>query len=266
MFALPHFGDVTGIMLLVSPFSLLAVLAGLRWGKSSLETWWGRYLLLNALAGLVFVFIWNADLGMKRDWDLFGAPLLPLLLFGAHVLADRIARPLLGAAAVIALFNTILFLDSFEPRRVWSPLVQALPVPQMQQYTDLVWPNHFELVGLDGRYDQISPGETITYTLYFRGLDLMPVGYTPFLHLVDEQGNLIAQDDHQPYPPTEYWASGEIVTDTFSLSVPSDTVVPLNARLYIGAYFWQTLERLPVLYDGQVVDDRVVLLAQLRLE
>lgn len=267
MFSLAHFGDVTGIMLLVSPFSLLALIAGSVWGKQSIKTWWGRFLLLNALCGLAFVFSWNADLGMKQDWDLFGPPLLSLLLLGGHLLAGRISRPLWGVIAVIALVNTMLFCASFEPRRVWSPLIQALPVPPVEQRTDLVWPGHFELIGLDGQYEQAAPGETIAYLLYFRGLDLMKIGYTPFFHLIDEQGKLIAQDDHQPHPPTEYWASGEIVTNTFALSIPPDITIPIKARLYVGAYFWQTPEeRLPLFKDGQPVQDNAAVLAEITIQ
>ncbi len=261
-----HWGDVAGIMLLVSPFSLLTLIASLVWSRPAAQTWWGRFLLLNTLSGLAFVFLWNADLGMKQDWDLFGPPLLSLLLLGGHLLAGRVSRLLWGIIAFIVLLNTMLFCASFEPRRVWSPLVQALPVPPVEQRTDLVWPGHFEMVGLDGSYEQIAPAQTLTYTLYFRCLGPMSVGYTPFLHLIDEKGNVIAQDDHQPHPPTEYWVFGETVTDTFSLSVPPDVAVPTSTRLYIGAYFWQTLERLPLRHNGQAVQDNAAILSEIKVQ
>lgn len=265
LFSLAHVLDLVNLAFLVSPFVFMVVGVSLFGFRLSACTVWECFLFVGAASGLLYAFLWNADLGMKQDWDLFAPALLPVLLLGGRLIATRTSKVLRWGMAVLSLYNSVLFLRVFEPTCIWSPLLSAVPNPVVQQPTNLVWPDHFELVGLDGQYEQVSPGETITYTLYFRGLDLMKIGYTPFLHLIDERGNLIAQDDHQPHPPTEYWAPGEIVTDTFSLSVPPDISVSPNARLYIGTYFWQTLERLPLLQDGQPAQDNVAILAEMTI-
>jgi hypothetical protein len=45
--------------------------------------------------------------------------------------------------------------------------------------------------------------------------------------------------------PTTCWIPGEIITDPYTLTLPSDA--PLGTyTLYTGMYFWKTGERLPV--------------------
>jgi len=94
----------------------------------------------------------------------------------------------------------------------------------------------------------------------------MPVGYTVFLHLTDATGNVLAQDDRQPYPPTEYWPPGEVQSSTYAIQIPSDIQPQTWLELRVGAYFWQTLERLPLTCDGQVIDSKATRLASLLVE
>ena len=266
MFSMSHLRDILNLMLLISPFAPLACIASVWHARQVLGTAWGRFLGLSALSGLGFVTLWNADLGMKADWDLFGPALVPLLLLAAYVLADKLPRGLLAAMTTVTLVNSLALLVSFGPTRVWSPSTRAVPVPAVQHAMQLSWPDRFELVGFDLSSERPSPGGELNLTLYLRGLKPMPVGYTVFLHLLDADGTMIAQDDHQPDPPTEYWAPGEVVTSTFSLTVPPTLPVPTQARVEIGAYFWQTQERLPMLKDGQSTDNSVSTLIELRLE
>ncbi|MDQ4078977.1 MAG: hypothetical protein M3220_22390, partial [Chloroflexota bacterium] len=69
-----------------------------------------------------------------------------------------------------------------------------------------------------------------------------------FLHLVPAQGTPIplAQVDTplgQEYPSTQ-WTAGEWVSETITLSIPSDA--PPRLRLLVGLYNPATSERLPV--------------------
>jgi hypothetical protein len=162
------------------------------------------------------------------------------------------------------LTNSLALLALFGPTRVWSP--STLAVPAVQHPTLLSWPDRFELVGFDLGSEQPIPGGRLDLTLYLRGLKPMPVGYTLFLHLLDADGKMIAQDDHQPVPPTEYWAPGEVVTSTFALAVPPTLSVPAQVRVEVGAYFWQTLERLPLLKDGQSANNRASTLIEVHVE
>ena len=65
----------------------------------------------------------------------------------------------------------------------------------------------------------------------------MEADYTVFVHLLDENGQLVSQNDARPRRsayPTAWWEAGEVVEDTISLDL---TAVPPGAyTLTIGLY------------------------------
>jgi hypothetical protein len=68
------------------------------------------------------------------------------------------------------------------------------------------------------------------------------------VHLVDEQGELVAQSDGTPvydrYPFSQ-WAPAETVADSYDIPLPAD--VPIEAvEVRIGLYEFDSGERLPV--------------------
>lgn len=80
-------------------------------------------------------------------------------------------------------------------------------------------------------------------TLYWQALAPMAEDFTTFVHVLAEDGQLLAQDDSQPGHgryPTSLWAPGEIVAETKSLPT-------LDGRMVVGVYLLATLERLPVI-------------------
>jgi len=259
LLSLQHLGDVANVAVLVSPFAILLLLIAIATWKSATPTPWRSFLYLSTLSGLIMAFLWNPDLGMQRDWDLFGPLLLPLLVLGSLLLAEQ-PRPGLIAIAGLSALNSALFLFAFVPVETWSPAISALPTPDMTYSVDLVWVSRFELLGFDVSPIQVGAGQDLTFTLYFRGLEPMPVGYTVYLHLVDARGRLLAQDDHQPYPPTEYWPPGETFTSSYTLHIPQDLPPKTALDVRIGAYFWQTLERLPLRQGQTEVPDRAATL------
>ena len=111
-------------------------------------------------------------------------------------------------------------------------------------------------------YDLSQTGETIELTLYWETLQQMGLDYTIFVHLVDGAGNPVAQQDAQPWwevpIPTSTWQPGEILKDHHSLPLPPE-LPAAPYTLHVGVYFWQTLERLPVLEAGVPLDNFVVL-------
>ena len=79
----------------------------------------------------------------------------------------------------------------------------------------------------------------------------LPFDYTLFLHLLDADGNLIAQADAQPgwlvsLPVTRWEPGRPILTGT---PLPAD-LPPGRYRVRVGWYNWQTLERLPLAGGG----------------
>jgi uncharacterized membrane protein len=155
--------------------------------------------------------------------------------------------------------NTWVRLATFE--RQGRELVEIAPTePNLQ-------PTHPLQVNFDGKmdlrgYDAKQEGSNLAVILYWRALMAMPLDYTVFVHLVASDGKAVAQHDGQPSweapLPTSTWQPGEILQDRHVLILPPD-LPPGAYHLEAGIYYWQTLERLPVVEDGVVVRDWVEL-------
>ena len=104
--------------------------------------------------------------------------------------------------------------------------------------------------------------------LYWQALADMEADYTVFAHVLDKQGQILAQHDSQPRRgayPTSFWEAGEIIEDVHPLCLPKD----LRAGQFdvvAGAYLLQTMQRLPM-YDegGQRVPGDSIALTKLEL-
>ncbi len=110
--------------------------------------------------------------------------------------------------------------------------------------------------------DSRQAGETLNVRLYWQAEQPVTTSYTIFLHLKNANGDLIAQQDALPYDgqyPTWAWPPGEIIVTTHTLTVPTDQPPPYT--LAVGMYGWPSLERLPVIQDGQAQADNVVIFA-----
>jgi hypothetical protein len=68
--------------------------------------------------------------------------------------------------------------------------------------------------------------------------------YTVYVHLLAEDGTLVAQTDRLPDGyPTDDWQPSEVVMDTFQVALPEN--FPAGTyRLQSGFYYLPTLERL----------------------
>ena len=103
------------------------------------------------------------------------------------------------------------------------------------------------LIGIDVASVPGDEGEA-RFTLHWQATGPISQDYTVFTHLVDSQGNLIAQQDNVPQKgryPTSLWSPGEIVLDPYVLHLPPD-LLPGRYALRVGLYHPQTGQRLPV--------------------
>ena len=109
-----------------------------------------------------------------------------------------------------------------------------------------------ELMG----YDAAEKPEGLEVTLHWRSLELLDADYTVFVHLLDGDGQVIAQDDAQPQSgayPTSVWDAGEVIVDPHSLLLP--LALPAGQyRLRVGMYRLETGQRLPVDGNGDSVE------------
>ncbi len=130
-----------------------------------------------------------------------------------------------------------------------------------------LWHNYGLKVALHRGHDvgseNLQAGEALHLTLRWQALSEMEKEYTAFIHLVDREGNIRAQDDtllKDGNRPTSDWEFGEIVQQEHVLQLPTDMALG-DYRVQAGIYHWQTGERLP-LWDeqGQRVADDIVAL------
>jgi hypothetical protein len=127
-----------------------------------------------------------------------------------------------------------------------------------------------ELVGydqstgqMDNRPTLYQPGETIQLVLYWRAVARPTDDAKVFVHLYNQEGEIVTQQDHRPYhgtrPPLT-WSPGEMLDDPYTLVLPSD--LPAGRyTLGVGMYDATTAVRLPVTVatERQLSDDRILL-------
>jgi uncharacterized membrane protein len=160
--------------------------------------------------------------------------------------------------------NTWVRLASFEEsgRR----LVQVTPTepgvkPSYPLEANLA--DRIKLLGYDVSPPDGRAGDDVEVTLYWQALAPMDRNYTVFVHLVGPNGQLVAQSDREPQwrqipLPTSTWQPGEELRDQHLLELPPD-LSPGNYQLNAGVYYWETLERLPVMENGTPVNNYVML-------
>lgn len=92
----------------------------------------------------------------------------------------------------------------------------------------------------------VSPGQSVELELVWQSVTETPTSYRVFVHVLDENGNLITQSDAIPdnwTRPTTGWVSGEYIQDRHTLSLPSDAA-PGAYSLVVGFYETITGSRL----------------------
>jgi 4-amino-4-deoxy-L-arabinose transferase-like glycosyltransferase len=150
-----------------------------------------------------------------------------------------------------------------KPRPVvrWQA-IYASPAMEHRQQTQ--FGDYVELLGYDGPTWSESGNQTLEITLYWRCLRTMNTSYTAFVHLLDKEGNLVAQQDQIPGQgayPTSGWLAGEMISDTYTIGLPTGLDYD-TYRLSVGLYELSTAERLPVRAEGQLIPERRILLDQ----
>ncbi len=108
------------------------------------------------------------------------------------------------------------------------------------------------LLGYDLAEADVSPGDTLQLTLYWRADGSIDRSYTAFVHLLDGGGVVRGQRDSVPMEgarPTDGWLEGEVVVDAYTFTVVEDAPAGPH-QIEIGLYDATTGERLPVTDAG----------------
>jgi hypothetical protein len=131
--------------------------------------------------------------------------------------------------------------------------------------------NVIELLGFDlfstdwghAPLEPYRPGESILLMLYWRAAARPTEDAKVFIHLYDQSGEIVAQEDHRPYygtRPPYTWSADEVLDDPYTLVLPPD-LPPGRYSLGVGMYGPITGARLPVAVtaDHMLSDNRVLL-------
>jgi 4-amino-4-deoxy-L-arabinose transferase-like glycosyltransferase len=144
-----------------------------------------------------------------------------------------------------------------------SPYRLLLREPHPQYPLDVRIGEGMRLWGYDLQRRESAPivaGQTLSLTLYFQRIGAVERAYTVFAHLVNTDGQIIAQADRPPFAgryPTDQWRMNEWLVDEF--------VFTLQPALLAGAYtialgMYQGDTRAPLTRAGvRLADDRLVL-------
>ena len=116
-------------------------------------------------------------------------------------------------------------------------------------------------IGLQGfALDQTD--DTLAVHLVWLARESMEESYKVFIHVIDDQGKLLAQTDSRPQSyasNTNRWIPGQVIVDRFEVPLPSDAP-PGRYQVRVGLYNEADGQRLPVLDAmGKAIDGQVLL-------
>jgi 4-amino-4-deoxy-L-arabinose transferase-like glycosyltransferase len=113
-----------------------------------------------------------------------------------------------------------------------------------------------KLLGYDLRTPRASPGEAVRLTLYWQAQIAMDRNWSIFVHVVDEQGVIVAQRDRYPGQgllATTLLQPGQTWADEYVIALPAGTATPAQAQIAVGVYDLRDGARLPLATGGEQV-------------
>jgi hypothetical protein len=131
---------------------------------------------------------------------------------------------------------------------------EAAPLPDDALKPGLRFGDH---ITLDGYTAALNNG-SLNLALYWQTDAALPDDDQVFVHVLDADGKLVAQQDSAPVEnryPTSAWRVNTLIEDRHLLTVD---LPPGDYQVYIGLYRLTDLTRLPVTPQTDIVDDNGV--------
>ncbi len=119
-----------------------------------------------------------------------------------------------------------------------TPVEHRFEAPPVRWPSEAIFGGQVRLIGVDANPPQAAPGGTLAVTVVWQAVTAMDRSYTAFVHLLDRNGRVVAQEDHVPgrdARPTTSWLPNEVIVDRFDLTLPAD-LPPGRYTLEIGLY------------------------------
>lgn len=133
----------------------------------------------------------------------------------------------------------------------------AAPAETMETETNWQFGEAITLQGYTIGAETALPGDVIPVTLFWQTAVPLEKRYKVFLHLLDENGQVVAQRDSEPgggLALTTTWLPGETIVDNHGLFLPPD-LPPGAYTLSLGLYdIADPAARLPIQTEDGVVD------------
>lgn len=142
----------------------------------------------------------------------------------------------------------------------WTRTEAAEPLAASERFGGDGW--NVELTGVQAP-KRAAPGYDVDIELTWQADAPAPRDYNIFVHIVDQQGNKVAQADGPPTHFGQYltsqWQPGDAVTTAHRISLPA-SLAPGRYNIVVGWYYWETLERLAhMTAAGELAGDAVTI-------
>lgn len=183
------------------------------------------------------------------------------------VAAQPLNGPTHASLAVWVLGNGETMSVSVAGRVVDDPpfvghVVLRPPSPISPTSGRLASPVRFDLLGKLVAAEVSREEDQMNVTLWWKAERETPIDYTVLVHVLDENGQLIAQQDAPPnsnLSPTSLWQSGDVIRDRHSIPLPAEAG-SAELRLLVGLYDRFTGQRLIASQDGRPLPNNTVAL------
>jgi hypothetical protein len=223
-------------------------------------------------------------LNAANQWEVFtyyhkeGAPVFPVPLGypDPAVIDAELAGIAAGSERIHAVFwaeaerdpNRLverwLNENAFKARDEWFGDVRlvtyaapAEPPADVAETASLSFGESITLEGYALPDDELRPGRIVPLTLYWRTAAPLDERYKVFLHLLDQNGRLVAQRDSEPgggLALTPIWPAGETIADNHGLYIP-EYLPAGHYTLLLGMYsLADPLARLPINAPNGIID------------
>jgi len=162
---------------------------------------------------------------------------------------ERVCSLLAGVVAggffLLALLCPLVYIA---PAYAHPPILSPDQVPADLCRLDVNFSGLVALLGAKVGERPLYPGQKAEVTLCWRSLADMDRDYSVFLHLFGRGGERVGQLDIYPGVgsyPTSLWRAGDVICDNYEVPVSRRVATPVAARVEVGLYELDTMERLP---------------------